>query len=251
MPDKHEWEQFFDGHAPEYLTNSFTGNTTAEVDFIIEELKVQPGMSILDIGCGVGRHSLELARRGYRVTGVDISAGMLAQARRAAEAERLAVDWIKMDATRFRAAQPFDAAICLCEGAFSLLGGDDDPLEHDLAILRNIHDALKPGGGLILTALNAMRFIRQYSDEDVAQGRFDPLSSTEHSTMSWDTPEGPRSVPVRERGYVPTELRLLCQVAGLTVRQVWGGTAGAWNRQVPLLDEIELMVVAQRADRAG
>ena len=78
------WERFFDHHAPQYLRNEFTANTRAEVDFILEVMQVPPTGSLLDVGCGVGRHALELARRGYRVTGVDISAGMLEQARRAA-----------------------------------------------------------------------------------------------------------------------------------------------------------------------
>ena len=52
-----EWQQFFDHHAPEYLQNSFTHNTLAEVDFILEVMPLPPGSSLLDVGCGVGRHS--------------------------------------------------------------------------------------------------------------------------------------------------------------------------------------------------
>jgi len=91
--DRGQWAQFFDRHAIEYMDNVFTGNTLAEVDFLLALMPVQPGDRLLDIGCGTGRHSLELARRGYRMTGVDISAGMLAQAQEAAAAEGLQVTW--------------------------------------------------------------------------------------------------------------------------------------------------------------
>ena len=91
MTRRNEWEEFFDGHAPVYMDNSFTKNTVAEVDFVLEELGLPRGSRILDVGCGTGRHAVELARRGYWVTGVDISSGMLAEAEKVArEAIRLA-----------------------------------------------------------------------------------------------------------------------------------------------------------------
>ncbi len=88
MPGKADWEKFFDGHAPVYMDNCFTQNTINEVDFLVEELRLKPGATILDVGCGTGRHSVELARRGFAVTGVDLSDGMLAEARKHAAAGR-------------------------------------------------------------------------------------------------------------------------------------------------------------------
>ncbi len=76
MGQRKTWQTFFDAHAPEYMKNCLTTNTVAEVGFVIRELGVRPGSLILDIGCGTGRHAVELARRGNRVTGVDQSAGM-------------------------------------------------------------------------------------------------------------------------------------------------------------------------------
>ncbi len=240
--EKNDWERFFDEHAPGYMDNVFTKNTLAEVDFMLELLPVDPGQHILDMGCGAGRHSVELARRGFRVTGVDISAGMLAQAAGAADVAGVSVTWIKADATRYRAGHRFDAAICLCEGAFSLLTLADDPLKHDLAILGNIQAALKPGGCFLLTALNGLRKIREHDQEDVTSGAFDPLTTSDLFTME----EGEVSVMVRERGYVPSELALLCRMAGFEVQNIWGGTAGNWGRRPVELDEIELMVLARR-----
>jgi len=85
MLEKTTWEQFFDAHAPIYDTNVFTKNTVDEVDFLLEELELKDGDSVLDIGCGTCRHSIELAKRGYSVTGLDLSAEMLAKAATKAE----------------------------------------------------------------------------------------------------------------------------------------------------------------------
>ena len=98
---KSGWERFFDEHASRYMDNVFVTNTLVEVDFLLEQLAIPPGGTILDIGCGTGRHSVELARRGYQVTGVDLSAGMLAKAEEAAEEAGVNVRWIRQDATQF------------------------------------------------------------------------------------------------------------------------------------------------------
>jgi ubiquinone/menaquinone biosynthesis C-methylase UbiE len=141
MKTKTAFQEFFDGHAPNYLQNCFTKNTIAEVDFLIEVLGLSAGGSVLDVGCGTGRHAIELARRGYRVTGVDISAGMLEQAKKEAQAAGLEVQWRQDDATSFVLSDQFDAVICLCEGAFGLLGRGDDPIGQPSAILRRVEAA--------------------------------------------------------------------------------------------------------------
>lgn len=86
------WRAFFDAHATAYEDNVFTKNTIPEVDFLLEELSMQPGGSVLDVGCGTGRHAIELARRGYRVTGLDLSTGMLAWAAEAARRAGVSVE---------------------------------------------------------------------------------------------------------------------------------------------------------------
>jgi len=246
MTGKSEWERFFDGHAPHYFDNVFTKATVEEVDFIIEELGLKPGVQILDMGCGAGRHSVELARRGYKMTGVDLSQGMLDQAEQLAKEAGVKIELIKCDATRFVPDREYDGAICLCEGAFSLLGLDDGPFEHDMAILHNINKALKPNAKLILTALNGMTMIRQYSSQDIADGKFDPITMTEHGSMEWEEDGEKRAVYIRERGYVPTELVLMLHNAGFDAENVWGGTAGNWGRRPIDPDEIEIMVTGRK-----
>lgn len=239
------WREFFDSYAPQYMKESFTADSVREVAFLCEILELSPGATILDVGCGTGRHAVELARRGYQVTGLDLSAGMLAEAAAAAERAGVLVDLVQADATDFTLGRTFDAAVCLCEGAFTLVGSED-PFEHDAAILRQVHRALEPGARFILTASNGMRLIRDATDEQVAKGAFDPLTLSVSYEMEWESPEGPRSVPVRERGYVPSELTLLCRTQGFEVEHVWGGTAGAWGRRPVDLDEWEIMVVMRR-----
>jgi len=245
MPDKSTWERFFDSHAPLYMENVFTKNTWKEVDFLLEELSLPPGGAILDVGCGTGRHAVQLAKRGFAVTGLDLSEQMLAQAAAAAKAQDVRVEWVHADATRFSLPKKYDAAICLCEGSFGLLGQGDDPIEQPLSILANISRSLKPGAKALLTVLNVGRMFRMYQDKDVAEGRFDPFDLVESGEMS--PREGEPPLPTRERAFVATELRLLFRLAGLPVLHLWGGTAGNWGKRTLYLDEYEIMIVAQKA----
>ena len=245
MLPRSTWEEFFDAHAPCYDQNVFTKNTVAEVDFLIEELGAPAGASILDVGCGTGRHSVELARRGFAVTGLDLSAAMLAKAAEAANNAGVHVEWVHADATSFSLPAKYDAAVCLCEGAFGLLGQQDDPIEQPLAILLNIARSLKPRAKAVFTVLNGAAMVRKCQNKDVAEGRFDPLTMVESSECP--PREGLPPVPVRERAFFPTELILLFRMAGMTVLNLWGGTAGNWGRRPLDLDEIEIMVVACEA----
>jgi ubiquinone/menaquinone biosynthesis C-methylase UbiE len=246
MARRNEWQEFFDGHAPVYMDNSFTKNTVKEVDFVLEELKLRAGSFILDVGCGTGRHAIELAKQGYQITGIDLSKGMLKEAEKAAKKAKVKVEWVHADATRFKSDKLFDAAICLCEGAFGLLGMGDDPIEHDLTILRNINAVLKRRARLILTALNACAMIRQHTQKDVEDGRFDPSAMVEIHPIECETSDGKKSVMVKERGFVPTELVMLFRQAGFEVEHIWGGTAGNWGKRKINLDEVEIMVIGRK-----
>ena len=241
-----EWQQFFDRFADRYDQEIFTRNSEAEVEFIIENTQVAAGGAILDLGCGTGRHSVPLAQRGYRVTGVDLSPRMLAVAAQRAQAQSTTVEWVQANAADFVRADTFDAVICLCEGAFCLLTDRDDPVERDMIILRNIRDSLQPGGTLILNVLNACRAIRLADEEAVRSGRFDPLSMTTLSDAGEYVPDMDSAIHLRERYYTATELARMIRTVGMNVQGIYGGTAGNWGLRSIELDEYELMAIAKR-----
>jgi SAM-dependent methyltransferase len=249
MAATNQAEELFSETADHYAEKDFTRNTTAEADFIIAECGLPPGSHLLDMGCGTGRHAVELARRGYQVTGVDIAAGMLVEARKAANDAGVTVSWIEADATRFATPERFDAALCLCGGAFGILNLDDDPADHDRAVLRAISAALMPGAPLILTTLNAFARLRELTDADLAPGRFDPLTLEEIYTDEVETPAGIERLRLKERRWLPPELIALCRDTGFAVAHLWGGTSGQWARRPLRLDEPELMLIAKRGLR--
>jgi len=116
-----------------------------QVEAIAGLLELEPGTRILDIPCGPGRHALEFARRGYRVTGVDRTAAFIAEGRRRAQGEGLAVEFVCADMRDFRREGAFDVALNL----FTSLGYFDDPAE-DRKVVANLYASLRPGGLLLV-----------------------------------------------------------------------------------------------------
>lgn len=167
--------------AEAYDDFGFTHKTQHQVDFLADALTLQPDARILDVGCGTGRHSLELARRGYRTMGVDISEGMVNVGRRQAAEEDLPAEFHMADARDLRFEHEFDAAICLCEGAFGLAGNE----EGHRRILAGVACALNPGAPFILTAINVLKVARQLDIDE--SGSLQPTeSSGDHKTVEFD-----------------------------------------------------------------
>jgi len=111
--------ELFENYGKKYDQEGFTHGTKGECDFIEKELGYNKTLKILDVGCGTGRHTIELTKRGYLVTGVDLSAAQLRRAKEKAEQENLQIVFIQGDARNLPFQNQFDVAIMLCEGVKS------------------------------------------------------------------------------------------------------------------------------------
>lgn len=128
--------------------------TGQEIAFLRRILRLPRRSHILDVGCGVGRHAVELAKLGYDVTGVDISSRYLAEARRRARKQRVHAHFIRGDMRRLDFNKTFDAAINL----FTSFGYFPSPSD-DLKVLRGVCRALKPGGLFLYHPLKSPRLV--------------------------------------------------------------------------------------------
>ena len=137
---------------------------------------------------------------------------------------------------------PFDAAICLGEGACCLVADGVAPMDHDRAVLASIHGVLRPGGRLVLTCLNAARMLAAWQRGE-AEGEVDLLTLTE--VIAHPLEDG-TTVRLREHHHLPGTLRLLAEAVGLTVEAIWAGGAGDWRREPPTEADHELMLLAHR-----
>ena len=232
------WYQELYENFESYGDEPYTQNTHLEVDFVEQVIGGDRSKGILDIGCGNGRHSLELARRGYTVLGVDLSESMLAQGRRAAAAENLAVRFMQCDARELPFINQFDVAIMLCEGAFSLM--EDDAM--DTLILCNIARALKPGGQLVMTAPNAACMLAQPPN-----AAFDLTTLRETFTLSKTLPDGSsNTLDCTQRYYTCPELRCLLKEAGFPSVEFFACTEAGYQRgEKPARSHFEFGAIAE------
>lgn len=236
------WFEEIAAHTGEaYLRYSFTRGTVQEVDFLVEVLGLEPGMRVLDVGCGPGRHSNELARRGIAAHGIDISERFVELARAGGDAT-----FERLDARALPFDGEFDAAISLCQGAFGLLGGGGgagvagQPDDGD--VLAGMARAVKPGGRVACSAFSAYFQVRFLEDST-----FDADAGVNHErTTVKDEAGNDADFDLWTTCFTPRELRLLTERAGLRVEHIWSVGPGEYAAVAPSIDSYEFLLVAAR-----
>jgi SAM-dependent methyltransferase len=220
---------------PAYLRNAFTKGTEQEVDFVVDALGLRPGMRVLDVGCGPGRHAIALADRGITVHGVDLSPDFVALAEDAGA--DLPVTFEVLDVRDLAFTDEFDAAICLCQGGFGLLGGTDDE-----AVIGRIARAVRPGGGIAVSAFSSYFALHWI----VAGDEFDPATGVNHEVATLRNEAGEEvTADLWTTCFTARELSLLARTAGLEVTAVAGVTPGDYGIRPVTLDRPELLLLAR------
>lgn len=248
-----EWyEELFNNYAEKYENEVFTQGTTGEVDFLESEIDYDKNFKILDVGCGTGRHAIELTRRGYSVTGVDLSENMLRKARENASNAGFEIDFRQADARDLPFKEDFDLVIMLCEGGFPLMETD----EMNFQILESAAHSLNDKGKLIFTTLNGLYplfhsvkdFINANSKSQTNSGNtFDLMTFRDEYLFETEDDDGNKlTLNCNERYYVPSEITWLLKSIGFNEIGIYGCKLGAYSRDDPLTTEdYEMLVIAE------
>lgn len=252
---KQWYESLFENYGKKYDNESFTQGTVGECDFIEKEIACDKSLEIIDIGCGTGRHSIELAKRGYKVTGIDLSESQLERAKEKAKEQNLHIDFQKRDARKLPFRSAFDLAIMLCEGAFPLMETD----EMNYEILRSAYNVLRSPGKIIFTTLNGLfplfNSVEEFCAETTGEGNatyrnhtFDLMTFRDSSVTTVEDDLGnTKELECNERYYVPSEITWLLKSLGFKKIEIYGAKLGVFSRDDKLTTEdFEMLVIAEK-----
>jgi SAM-dependent methyltransferase len=213
-----------------------------EVDSIAGWLHLSPEDHILDLCCGTGRHSIALARRGYRVTGLDLSETLLSYA--AALAKGLPVRFVHGD-MRFL---PFsDGVFDVVLNLFTSFGYFVEDRDNE-RVLAEIHRVLKPGGRFLIDFLNRPAVIRGLVP--LSEREENGVKIREERWLEGDVVckrilvsdnRGSRQYEERVKMYAREQMERMMQRVGLSVEQVWGDFEGN-----PHTEHSQRMIIAGR-----
>ncbi len=201
--------------------------TQAEAEFVLNAMNLAPGANVLDLGCGYGRHAMELAARGFHVVGLDLSTPLLVRGGEEAHRRGLTINFVRGDMRELDFVEQFDAAYCL----FSTFGYFDD--ETNKKTLQNISRALKPGGKFLVEILNRDYIIADLPTrvwwegdgcvvlEEVELNYFSSRIQVNRSVVFDDGRQLEQEISVR--AYSLHEVGKLMHAAGFRVLEVSGG----------------------------
>ncbi|MFQ3546958.1 MAG: class I SAM-dependent methyltransferase [Termitinemataceae bacterium] len=204
------------------------------------------GMAILDQCCGLGRLSVELAIRGHRLTGIDITSSYLEAARESARDEEVAIEFIQSDVRDFVRPVSFDLVLNL----YTSFGYFSDPMD-DRQVLANAYHSLVPGGVYILETLGKEIAVRDFIEGEwferagaVVLTEYTPLDDWEYLYNRWILlKNGERfERSFKQRLYAATELRKLFMEVGFSSVAVFG----SWDMKPYDRYAQQLIVVGRR-----
>jgi SAM-dependent methyltransferase len=240
------WRTWFGRSYLELYDRHLSERTAPEIDRLEALLELRPPLRILDLGCGQGRHSIELARRRYEVTAIDISPYLLEVAKRRASEAGVQVRWIEGDMRRPPAGEEFDLALSL----FTSFGYFDSEAENQ-AVLQAAAGALKSGGRLVIEVLHGDRAIALFREREwftVGQATVVENRSLDRSRHRLnvqrtvlngiDEQESYHSI----RLYGGSELREKLEQAGFSRVELWGD----WNADPLTSESLRVIAVAHR-----
>jgi len=201
-----------------------------DVQDVVRLAGLEPGMSILDLCCGVGRHSIELASRGFSVTGVDRSSRFLEKASGSAAAAGVALELIAADMREFVRPTAFDAVINL----WTSFGYFEDPAD-DARVLSNVLESLQPGGTFVMSLMGKEVLARIFAERHVEErdgltiiqeGRISSDWAWIESTWTISGAGRKRRITVAHRLYSAVELKGLATSTGFIDVRAYGDLAG-------------------------
>jgi SAM-dependent methyltransferase len=231
MTKWHQDDNFWETTAPIMFFRGRLDSTSAEVDGVLELLELKSKADILDLCCGIGRHSLELSRRGFSVTGVDRTEAYLRQAREQARNENLTVDFIQEDMREFCRPYAFDAALSL----FTSFGYFEDQTEN-LKVLENIHRSLRENGRLLIDIMGKEILARRFQERDWEERDGVIILQERRISKDWTRVENRWTLirgdqkyefDISHWIYSASELTALLKEAGFSSVQVYGDWQGS------------------------
>ena len=224
----HEQDQYWEAVAETIFSPARESQARDEVTAVVSLLGLRDGASILDLGCGVGIHALQFARRGYHATGVDRTRSFVADATREAQSNGLPAEFVCAGMRDFQRPNYFDAAISL----FTSFGYFEDPAD-ERAVAANLHRSLRRDGSVLIDTEGREVFERGFPP--CVRHRVEATLALEERRMSpdhrWVTGrmrfiEGPRQseeLRFRYRLYSADELAGLLSECGFVSVEVFGG----------------------------
>ena len=236
---------FFSADSP-YLNHPLLTpeRTVKEMDFVLSQVNLSPGARVLDVGCGPGRHSIELARRGYDVVGIEPSAAMIQAAKVRATEASVAPTFRQVCGESFVASDEFDLAICL----FTTLGQISKEGEN-CELVKRTHEALRPGGFFVVETRQRAPTVQHLQTEERFGGErytdvsrlYDAVTQTVTEVFEVVSPESTQRYLLRYRLYNRTELAGLLKEAGFTIVASFGDYDGN-----PLIPDSAMMLLIGR-----
>lgn len=216
------WEDFFHGVALDFWRAAISDDQTrAEADFIQKQLQLSAGAKILDVPCGNGRLAIELAKRGFALTGVDIASEFIEEARNKTSEVGVPIEWQEGDMRELPWPGKFDGAYCF-GNSFGYL---DDQANADF--LKSLSQTLKPGARFILDApaiaecilphFQPSRMIELAGITVSIEHRYDHEQARMHNDFTFTRAGIEEKRPSSQRLYTYRELTELLHEAGLEV----------------------------------